>query len=202
MKKEESAKLKVAVQSEEDNRLKFQLEGVPAQFANMVRRYMMNRVAAFAIEEVTFYDNTSNFFDEYLAHRIGLIPLTTPEGAPETSEIVLYLDATGPKIVYSSELESKDKDVKVARDRIPIVTLSENQALRLEAKAKLATAQKHAKFQPGLAAYEIAGDKFNFFVESFYQMGPKELVLRAVSAAEKDVSELGKQLEKLAKKKK
>ncbi len=199
--KKESEGIGVEISKEEDNKLFFTLSGADIPFANMVRRYSMNSVGVYAMEEVTFYENTTNFFDEYLAHRIGLVPLITPEGAPADSEIVFYLEAVGPKMVYSGELISKDKEVKVAKDKIPIATLAENQAIRLEGKAKLGTSAKHAKFQPGLAGYEIVGDKCKFVLESFHQMPPRDMMLRGVESLEKDLAEIAKLLEKAGKKK-
>ncbi len=194
--------MKINFTREDGNKLQFELSDTTTAFANAVRRYIMNRVPVMAIDNVTFYENTSSLFDEFVAHRLGLIPLTTPKGVPADSEVMFYLDAKGPKMVYSSELETKDKDVKPAKDKIPIVTLSKDQSLRLEAKAKLGTMDKHAKFQPGLAAYEIADGTYKFIVESFFQMPPKELVSRALVALEDDISELSKELEKAGKKKK
>jgi DNA-directed RNA polymerase subunit D len=193
--------MKLEISKEEGNRLQFEMGDVSTSFANAVRRYAMNAVKVLAMDEVTFYDNTSALFDEYLAHRIGLIPLVTPSGVPKDAEIEFYLDATGPKVVYSADLETKDKDVKPAREKIPIVTLTANQQIRLEAKARLGTARQHAKYQAGLVAYEIADGTYKFLAESFYQMGPRELLSRAASALDEDLEELEKQLEKAKKKK-
>lgn len=193
--------MEIEITREEGNKLQFELKGAGMQFANAVRRYIINGVPVLAIDEVTFYENSSALFDEYLSHRIGLIPLTTPSGVPKETEVDFYLDAKGPGMVYSSNLETKDKEVKVAKDKIPIATLAGNQSIRLEGKARLGTARKHAKFQAGLAAYEIANGAYKFTVESFFQMPPRELVSRALAALEDDVEGLEKQLEKAKKKK-
>lgn len=187
---------------EEGNKLQFELSGVNISFANAIRRYIISAVPVFAIDEVTFYDNSSSMFDEYIAHRIGLIPIITPAGVPKEAEIKFYLEAKGPKVVYSSELESKDMEVKVAKNNIPIVTLGENQEIRLEGKAVLGTSKKHAKFQSGLAAYEIVDGTYKFTVESFFHMPPHDLILRAISILEDNLEELEQKLEKAGKKKK
>ncbi|MFA5077712.1 MAG: DNA-directed RNA polymerase subunit D [Candidatus Micrarchaeia archaeon] len=191
--------MKLEITKEEGNKLNFELAGVNTSFANAVRRYMIKSVPTFAIEEVTFYENSSPIFDEYISHRIGLVPIFTPEDVPKEAEITFYLDTKGPRTVYSEELESKDKEVKVARGKIPLVTLSDGQTLRLEGKAFLRTAEKHAKFQPGLAAYEIAGETYKFTVESFFQMPPRELLARALAILDDDLEALHKQLHKAEK---
>ena len=53
----------------------------------------MSYVPVLAIDKVTFYDNTTAFWDEYIAHRMGLMPILTPENTPESAEIVFSLDA-------------------------------------------------------------------------------------------------------------
>lgn len=151
-----------------ENRIEF-VADVSTSFANMIRRYSMSRVPVMAIDSVTFYDNTSPLWDEYIAHRLGLLPLTTPEKTPASAEIILSLDAEGPKTVYSSEMTSSDKDIVVAKN-IPIVTLGQGQHLRFEAKAIQGTGRGHAKFQAGIVSYGKEGDSLKFFVESCYQM--------------------------------
>ncbi len=193
--------MKIQITEEEGNKMRFELSDTSTSFANAVRRYAINSVPVLAIEEVTFYENTSALFDEYLAHRLGLVPIISPAGIPKEAEINFYLDAKGPKVVYSSDLETRDEETKIAKEAIPIVTLTENQALRLEAKAKLGTGRRHAKFQPGLATYEIAGGVYKFYVESFFQMSPRELIVRTASALEEDIEDLEKQLGKAKKKK-
>lgn len=192
--------MKLKIGKQEKNKLEFELQDTSTFFANAIRRYIMNKVPALAIDEITFYENGSVVFDEYIAHRIGLIPIITPKDLSKESEINFYLDAKGPGTVYSSELKTKDKEVKVAKDKIPIITLGENQQLRLEGKARLGTSTQHAKFQPGLSAYEIVDGNHKFIVESFFQMPVKELVERAASVLEADIEKIEEQLKKANKK--
>ena len=141
--------MKLVLDKKHGNRVEFVAKGVATAFANLVRRYGMSRVPVLAIESVTFYDNSSAFWDEYIAHRLGLMPLLTPDKTPESAEIIFSLDAEGPKMVYASDMVSSDKDISAAKGTIPIVTLGQNQHLRFEAKAILGTARRHAKFQAG-----------------------------------------------------
>ncbi len=193
--------MQVNIEKEQANRIQFSISGVTTAFSNAVRRYSMTHNAVLAMDTVVFYDNTASLFDEYLAHRIGLIPVVTPDKTPESAEIIFSLDETGPKVVYSKDLKSSDKDISVARENIPIITLTEGQHLKFEAKAIVGYGTKHAKFQSGLASYAIKDDTFKFIVESFYQMEPTEIVLRACNVLEKDISELLKALKAAAKKK-
>lgn len=188
--------MKVSLGKTHGNKLEFSVDGTIAEFANMIRRYGISGIPVFAIDSAVIYENSSVMFDEYLAHRLGQVPLLTPAKSAAGAEVTLVLDEVGPKVVYSSDLKSSDKDVGPAREKIPIVTLGEGQKLRLEAKAKLANGKSGSKFQAGLLSYGIDGDKFSFKVESFYQMEPKDIIARACDTVVDDLSELKKGLKK------
>ncbi len=193
--------MKVSMEKARGNRIEFVVEGISVPFANAIRRYVMSHVPVLAIENVTFYDNTSWIFDEYIAHRLGMLPITTPEKIPAESEIAFSLDETGPKVVYSKDLKSSDKDIGSAKEKIPIITLNENQHLRLEAKARTGIGTRHAKFQASVISYEMQKEgTFKFIVESFYQMEPTDVMLRGCAILEDEVSEIIKETKKAAKK--
>ncbi len=177
----------------------FTLTGARSGVANALRRSINGNVPCFAIDKITFYENTSPMFDEYIAHRIGLIPIVTPtSGYNEKDEILFTLEATGPTTVYSKALESADKEVEVANDKIPIMKLGADQKLRIECKAIMGTGQKHSKFQPAFVTYEEAGEEsFAFHLESFGQMSPAEIVNKAVAAIKEELKEVEKNAKKL-----
>ncbi|MBI5227812.1 DNA-directed RNA polymerase subunit D [Candidatus Micrarchaeota archaeon] len=181
--------MKLTLDKLHGNRIEFIATDVPTSFANMVRRYSMSRIPVMAISTVVVYDNTSALWDEYISHRLGLLPISTPEGTPESAEVTFTLDAEGPKIAYSNDLKSTDKDI-VAANKIPIITLGEKQRIRLEAKADLATGKKHARYQAGLVSYGIEGKGLRMFVESFYQMEPKEVIGRACDIILSDIEKI------------
>lgn len=178
------------------NRIMVEVKGASLPFLNLIRRYVMGRVNVLAIDKVTMYENTSSMFDEYVSHRIGLLPIITPKSVREGAEIPFSLDESGPKVVYSGDFRCQDKEVKMAKDRIPIITLFEGQHLRLEGMAVLDSGRKHAKFQSGVASYEEGKDGITFRAESFFQMGPSEMLVRGCKELEKDLSELAKALRK------
>ncbi|RYH18303.1 hypothetical protein EON65_27335 [archaeon] len=55
--------------------LSFELTDTDVSMANSLRRIMMAEVPTLAIDVVNFEDNTSALQDEFLAHRLGLIPI-------------------------------------------------------------------------------------------------------------------------------
>lgn len=157
----------------------------------------MMRVPVLAIDSITFYDNSASMWDEYIAHRIGLMPIVTPAKTPASAEIIFTLDSEGPKQVKSGEFKSSDDGIRMALDEITVCSLGEGQNLRLEGKAVLGDATRHAKFQAGLAAYDEQDDgKMYFFVESFHQMSPQEVIKRGSDAILKDLDALLKGVSK------
>lgn len=182
--------MKLVLDKKHGNRIEFIVSGSSVAFTNMLRRYSISRVPIIAIDKVTFYDNTSAFWDEYLAHRLGLMPIISPDKTPESAEVIFSLDAEGPKTVYSSDLESSDKDIKMAKERIIIATLAQNQHLRLEAKAVPGIGKKHAKYQAGLVGYGEEDKGIRMFVESFYQMLPSDVLLRGCDEIESDIEDI------------
>ncbi|MBU0591019.1 hypothetical protein KKF81_06480 [Candidatus Micrarchaeota archaeon] len=182
--------MKLVLDKKHGNRIEFILSGSDTSFANMIRRYSMSRVHVLAMNAVTFYDNNSTFWDEYIAHRLGLMPIITPDKMPDNSEITFSLDAEGPKVVYSGDIKSSDKDISVAKDKIVIVTLAANQHLRFEARTKSGIGRDHAKFQAGLVSYGEEDNGLKFFVESFYQMSPEDVLVRGCEVIENDLDTL------------
>ena len=59
------------------DRIKFILSNCDQSVANALRRIMMAEVPTLAIETVTVNENSSVLFDEFLAHRAGLLPINS-----------------------------------------------------------------------------------------------------------------------------
>src|SRR5271157_814585 len=189
--------MKAEILESNDSIFRFVLKDTSNAFANTLRRMAISHVKCFAIDKVTFYENTSAIFDEYIAHRIGLVPIVTPtSGYSYTDEIMFTLDATGPKTVYSRDLESSDKEVCVKNGSIPLIKLAQDQRMRIEAKAVLGEGRKHAKFQPGIVTYEQVENAVNFYVETFGQMAPKQIIEKALEALGSELKELEKETKK------
>ena len=148
--------------SKDKEKLTFVIKDSNPAYVNTLRRLIIGEVPTLAIDEVTFKQNSSILYDEILAHRLGLVPLKTdlksyslnPEGKKGAQyEVLLTLKVKGPKVVYASDLVSKDKKVVPVFPGMILVKLIENQEINLVAKAILGKGKWHAKFSPGLAFY-------------------------------------------------
>ncbi|MCX8194648.1 MAG: DNA-directed RNA polymerase subunit D [Candidatus Micrarchaeota archaeon] len=187
----------IEILREKENRLEFLLKGTSVPFSNLVRRYVLGQLPTFAIDRVTFYENSSALFDEYIAHRLGQIPIVSDVARP-TDEITFMLDAEGPATVYSKHLKSSDPKIKVAYENIPILRLLEGQNIRLEAKARQGIGRAHAKFQPGLISYEMLSEsEFRFKLESFMQIPPRKMLMQTADIIIEKCEELERKLSEL-----
>ena len=155
--------MEIEFSSLDDTLARFTLTGASPAFANGFRRAMIGEVPTLAIEDVRIYDNTSAFFDEMLAHRLGLIPIKTDLSTYSIKEkcscggagcpgcmVTFTLSVEGPKTVLSGDLIPQDPNATPVYDNIPIVKLTKGQKLVIEAHAVLNTGREHAKWQPTL----------------------------------------------------
>ena len=134
-----------------DRSARFLVRGVTPAFANGVRRAILADVPTLSIDSVRVIENSSVMFDEQIALRLGLVPLTTPDDYRPDDEVTLAIDVEGPATAYSDDLVSGDEQVRPAEEDIPIIELKEGQRLELEADAVLGVGKDHAKHQGGVA---------------------------------------------------
>ncbi|MEA3329197.1 MAG: DNA-directed RNA polymerase subunit D [Nanoarchaeota archaeon] len=126
--------------------------------ANAIRR-SINKISTLAIDSVEIRKNDSALYDEILAQRIGLIPITSNRKLNELkdgekpslkTQIQIKLKVDGPATVYSGDIKG---DVEMVYDKMPIVILDKEQSLELTGFVQLGVGTTHAKFSPGLAYY-------------------------------------------------
>ena len=134
-----------------DRSARFLVRGVTPAFANGVRRAILADVPTLSIDSVRVIENSSVMFDEQIALRLGLVPLTTPDDYRPDDEVTLAIDVEGPATAYSGDLVSSDEQVQPAEENVPIIELKEGQRLELEADAALGRGKDHAKHQGGVA---------------------------------------------------
>ena len=159
--------MEIKVLNKQENKVTFVLKDTTPAFVNTLRRLITSEVPVLAVRKVTFVKNSSALFDEMLAHRLGLLPLTTDlesyvlpskcscKGAGcAKCQLILTLKAEGPITVYSSDLKSQDPKIKPVFPKMPIVNLLKGQELEFEAVVTLGTGKEHAKFSPALVYYK------------------------------------------------
>jgi len=110
------------------------------------------------------YESISAMFNEIIAHRLGMLPVPTDKKTVEAfggtinddskqPDIMYSLHKQGPCTVYSGDLEpvNGDDSLIIPETNVPIVKLSEGQAILVYAKAKMGVASQHTKWQCAVA---------------------------------------------------
>ncbi len=159
--------IEVIKADKKSNKLTILIKKSNAQFVNAIRRAIMENVPTMAIEDVEIRKNGSVLYDEVIAHRLGLLPLTTDLGSYNlpsqckcngegcaSCQVKLMLEAEGPGIITASEIKSKDPKVKPVFAETPIVKLLKGQKVEIEATAMLGTGKAHAKWSPAHVWYK------------------------------------------------
>ena len=68
---------KIEIMEMKPDSMTFVLSKTDTSVANALRRVMISEVATMAIDLVEIEENSSVLTDEFIAHRLGLIPLTS-----------------------------------------------------------------------------------------------------------------------------
>lgn len=160
--------MKSKVFFEEENKLMIRISKSNFETINSIRRSCMNFVPTMAIEDVEIVINNSALYDEVIALRLGLIPLTTDLKSYVKKEecsckgigcakcvAEFVLDVKGPCSVYSKDLIASDPAIKPINDEFPIVKLFDGQEIKLTAKANLNNGSYHSKHQGGMIYYSF-----------------------------------------------
>ena len=154
----------IKVLEKADHKLVFVVDDISIEMANAIRRIILSEIPVMGVDEVIVLKNDSPLYDEIIAHRLGMIPLTTdldsyklPQdcecggfGCPlcQVSLTCEVINTTNtPLKVYSGDLKSNDPQITPVDSRIPIVKIDKNAQLILEAYASLGKSKEHVKWQ-------------------------------------------------------
>lgn len=153
----------------------FTLENTDLSMANALRRVLIAEVPTMAIDMVEIQANTSVLHDEFLSHRLGLIPLVSDAvkgyefphmcscAEPRECDKCTVLFKLSVKNTGSENLMVTSRDLvpppgsevfpvrgeaDADDDHVLIVKLGKNQELKLEAQARKGISKEHAKWSP------------------------------------------------------
>jgi len=161
-------------------------------FINTIRRTVIDLVPTMAIDEVTFFQNSSALYDEVLAHRLGLVVFKTDlrgynlpeectckgEGCAKCQTTV-SLKVNGPKTVYASDIKSKDPKIVPAYPTTILAKLIKGQSIEFQATVKLGRGKTHTKYTPAMIWHTFkpkvtVNNNYKGF-EQFKEKYPKEI---------------------------
>lgn len=151
-------------------KIKFTLSGVDSSVANSLRRVMIAEVPTMAIDIVHIHTNTSSLHDEFIAHRLGLIPLISENqdnyDFPRDCKCAGHCDQCAVQFrlrVKNTEggvldvtsrdlrhLSQQGNDVRPADQDGPILILKlrKNQEIDITCNARKGIGKEHAKWSP------------------------------------------------------
>lgn len=192
----------IEVIEHKDNILRFVVHESSIAIMNTYRRLIISEVPTLAIEDIILVENSSPMLDEIIAHRLGLIPITTPidefvvtsecencdgEGCQFCSAtLTLDIENEGnkPKMVYSKDLQSTDDKIIPVSEKIPIAKLAPGQKIVLEAIAFMGRGEEHAKWSP------VANCSYRYYPEVKQDKSKCTGCKECVEACPKDLLEV------------
>lgn len=154
-----------------DDYCEFVLKNTDVSMANALRRIILVDVPTIAVELVEFEGNTTVLNDEFLAHRLGMIPIVSTrvhemKSIYEAGDDDDFLDVTfrlDVKCTSDDTIAVTSKDLQTDPafpDIVPVghgdpsdrgillVKMRRNQELKLRAVARKGTGKDHAKWMP------------------------------------------------------
>ncbi|EXJ84775.1 DNA-directed RNA polymerase II subunit RPB3 [Capronia epimyces CBS 606.96] len=194
---------KVTVRDVEQDRCDFVLQSCSLALANSLRRAILAEIPTVAVDLVDIITNSSVLPDEYLAHRLALIPLVSKgvgenlnytrdcdrcDDHCEYCSVVLRLHARctrpGTMMVYARDMTVADPrqdgiGMPVIRDvngTGPLIAkLRQGQEIHLECIAKKGIAKEHAKWAPTAAVgFEYDPNNKLRHVDYWYETDAKD----------------------------
>ncbi|PSN87887.1 DNA-directed RNA polymerase subunit D [Candidatus Marsarchaeota G2 archaeon OSP_D] len=161
--------LSVKVIEDKPGLLTVEFSNLRREVLNGIRRTILAEVPTLAIDEVLFTENSSPIYGEYIAHRLGMVPIKTPDDPEILSQISIDIQGGNPpnmRVEYQLRAECppqlgqpltvssdmlKPLGVEEARpvyDNIQLFKLGQNQVVELQATARYGLGKQHAKFSP------------------------------------------------------
>ncbi|KAI5151086.1 DNA-directed RNA polymerases I and III subunit RPAC1 [Enteropsectra breve] len=159
------------VSREEPGVLEIDLINCHASIANALRRILIAEIPSVAFHNVTVYENNTVFPDEYIAHRIGLIPLTfhhpsNPYFLDENEQLKVEdfilqvkneskerMNVYSEHIKYEGEVNEFSISIKPG---VLICKLAPGHMIEMKLSVTRGTGKEHAKWSPvSLCSYRL-----------------------------------------------
>ncbi|KAK3321000.1 DNA-directed RNA polymerase II 33 kDa polypeptide [Cercophora scortea] len=189
----------VKISQADSQRVKFELSNADLAFANSLRRVMLAEIPTLAIDLVEIEENSSVLADEFIAHRLGLIPLSA-EGIDNLlysrdCDCDEYCEHCSVKLTLHAKCTGAEMSVS-ARDLVPtgsrtaqglgspvitdadglgslLLKLREGQEIKLECIAKKGIAKEHAKWAaPSAIGFEYDPHNKLHHLDMWYETDP------------------------------
>ena len=147
---------------------------------NAIRRALIMDIESWAADTVTFENNSSCQTDEYIAHRIGMIPFIKV-GNGESMQIhvkgrtVLASDLTGPSF-------------KIVKD-VERIEMTEDQEIKATVHFNYKSGSVHARYKmcAAVAMQLLNNGQYKLSFETLNNEEPDDVMKKAISAIESKI---------------
>lgn len=169
----------VSVSTPDINELVIEFVDSNEAFMNALRRVILADIPSMAIEDIVFYENSGVMENEIVAHRVGLIPLTSYslDSHPRVSMDIVAQDTI---TVYAKDMVCEH--CTVLYPDIPITKLGKGQRLKFVGHACKATGEEHSKWRVVSNCHfkRIDHGHFKFFIESIGALSCHDIFQQAL----------------------
>jgi hypothetical protein len=143
------------------------------EFANAIRRTIISDTESFAPVNIDFEVNTSCQTNEFIAHRIGLIPFCQNDIDEHTTLELHVKDRT----VYANDING----AVMAFHNITIMKMIEGQELKCKIHFGKGSGKVHSRFCPIAAcAHFLKDDVIHFKFEVINDIDPLQILKKSV----------------------
>jgi DNA-directed RNA polymerase subunit D len=187
--------MNASITKQTSNYLEVTIIGASNALVNTLRRIVLSDVETLAIDTIQVIKNTTVLPDEFINHRLALIPILYDlNKIPESATFEFNQTAGSDGTVWDSTLiNCVDPTVQITK-HVPIVKVNTGQTLHLVAKAKRGTGFMHSKWCPvSKCYYKINPTNTIFIIETIGDINPVALYNKALDI----VNELTVLLEKM-----
>tara|TARA_A100001388_G_C28655749_1_gene444256 strand:+ start:244 stop:762 length:519 start_codon:yes stop_codon:yes gene_type:complete len=151
-------------------------------FVNALRRTIIADLPRWAPDSVEFTKNTSCQTDEFIAHRIGLIPFRKCGNGSEMSlsvkgRTVMSSDFKGPGFEPVHEIE--------------VIEIENDQEVECKVFYKCKPGSEHARYKmcAGVGMQELKNNMYKLSFETIDEKQPNDVVIEALEILEKKIDD-------------
>lgn len=167
----------------DNEKMSCEIHGKNIGLANALRRSLLDLTQSYAVDKVMFQVNTTCMPDEYIAHRLGMIPFLHSSSQTFTEA---FIDVLGRNIV-SGDIQGAD----AASENIPIIHMLPNQRLQCKLIFRKSSGIEHSRFcQVAAVGYHVEKDTVHLSFETINKESPLKLFQLAVGALKEKMKTL------------
>lgn len=178
-------------------------KNLPVCYVNSFRKILISEIETFAIDYIFLEKNTSSFTDEFLVHRIGLIPLKYSKNILPEDEIELTLEVKNDTDeimnIYSDNLQCDYDEISVMKS-ILLFYLMPKREIKFKCIARKGTGKYHAKWSPVVAPFlkQDENNTITLHYEYTENSNNKDLFSNSLCILEKHINDFENKIKKIS----